>query len=111
MIMCAFVISTSVYATKTQIPLNVVIEDDSPLGNGNSKSPMKTPTVYIDDHMLFFEINHSDYVVNIKDEDGDVVYTTVVYSTQTQVLLPFTTGVYEIEIVVGNLLFTGVITL
>jgi len=26
-IMCAFVISTSVYATKTLIPLNVVIED------------------------------------------------------------------------------------
>ncbi len=111
MMMCAFVLSTSVNA-KTLVPLTVTIEDDTPLGNGNSKSPDETPTVYIDDYTLFFETNHPEYVLNIKDEDGDVVYTTVVYSAQTQAVLPSTlSGDYVIELAVDNLLFTGWINL
>ena len=63
MMMCAFVLSTSVNA-KTLVPLTVTIEDDTPLGNGNSKSPDETPTVYIDDYTLYFEANHPEYDIN-----------------------------------------------
>ena len=94
------------------ISFSVQIIPDLPLGHGGAKSPDETPTVYIDDYTLFFETNHPEYVLNIKDEDGDVVYTTIVYSAQTQVVLPSTlSGDYVIELAVDNLLFTGWINL
>ena len=73
---------------------------------------MQPPTVYIEDHTLSFTVDHPDYLLNIKDEDGDVVFTTVVYSAQTEVVLPLTlSGDYEIELVMGNWLFSGWINL
>ncbi len=108
----AFIFSTSVSAQEL-VPLTVCIEeDDQPGGNGHPRSPNETPIVYIDDYTLLFEANHPDYVLNIKDEDGDVVYSTVVSSTQTQVVLPSTlSGDYQIELVVDNLLYKGLIEL
>ena len=108
----AFIFSTSVSALEL-VPLTVCIEeDDQPGGNGYPRSPEETPIVYIDDYTLLFEANHPEYVLNIKDESNNVVYTTVVYSTQTQVVLPSTlSGDYQIELVVDNLLFSGLISL
>ena len=103
----AFILSTSVSAQEL-VPLTVSIIDEQPISHGHPRSPEETPIVYIDDYTLLFEANHPDYVLNIKDEDGDVVYSTVVYSAQTQVVLPSTlSGDYQIELVVGNLLFKG----
>ena len=85
---------------------------DLPIGNGYPKSPMRPPVVYIDDYTLTFVADHPDYVLTIKDEDGDVVYTTTVFSTDTQVALPPTfTGNYEIQLNMRNWLFTGWINL
>jgi hypothetical protein len=73
---------------------------------------MCPPVVYIEDYTLSFEANHPEYVLYIKDEDDNVVYSTVVPSTQTQVVLPSTlSGDYQIELVMGYWLFTGYITL
>ena len=86
--------------------------DNSTVGNGRPKTPIQPPTVYIEDYVLTFMEGHPDYVLNIKDEDGDVVYTTTVWSTDTEVTLPSTlSGDYEIELVMGNWLFTGWIEL
>ena len=107
----AFILSTSVSAQEL-VPLTVSIIDEQPISHGHPRSPEETPIVYIDAYTLLFEANHPDYVLNIKDEDGDVVYSTVVYSAQTQVVLPSTlSGDYQIELVVGNLLFKGWIVL
>jgi len=108
----AFVLSTSLSA-QVLVPLTVSIEEDEqPLGNGHGKSPMTAPTVYIDDYTLLFEADHPEYILYIKDEDDNVVYSTVVYSTQTQVVLPSTlSGNYQIELVLDNLLFKGWINL
>ena len=108
----AFIFSTSVSA-QVLVPLTVCIEEDEqPGGNGQPRSPEETPIVYIDDYTLLFEANHPEYVLNIKDENNIVVYTTMVYSTQTQVVLPSTlSGNYQIELVVDNLLFKGWINL
>lgn len=104
----AFILSTSLPAQEL-VPLTVSIEDDDqPGGNGHPKTPVLAPTVYIDDYTLLFEASHPDYVLNIKDEDGNVVYTTVVYSVLTQVILPSTlSGDYQIELVMGYWLFKG----
>ena len=106
-----FMMSTSAFAWKL-VTLTVNGDDETGLGNGHPRGPIEAPTVYIEDYSLSFEANHPDYVLNIKDEDGDVVYTTIVYSAQTQVVLPSTlSGDYVIELAVDNLLFTGWINL
>ena len=108
----AFIFSTSVSAQEL-VPLTVCIEeDDQPGGNGHPRSPNETPIVYIDDYTLLFEANHPEYVLNIKDENNVVVYSTVVSTTQTQVVLPSTlSGDYQIKLVMGNWLFMGWINL
>lgn len=111
MIVGACMLSTSLFA-KEAIPFSVHYEDEQPVGNGNPRSPIEVPLVYIEDNTLTFEVNHPDYVLTIKDEDGYVVYTTTVFSTDTEVNLPSTlSGDYEINLVMGNWLFTGWINL
>ena len=104
-------LGTKVFAWEL-VPLQVSILNDERIGHSHPKSLLDPPTVYIEDYTLLFEANHPEYVLNIKDEDGDVVYTTVVYSAQTQVVLPSTlSGDYVIELAMGNWLFTGWINL
>lgn len=111
MIAGAFVLSTSLFA-KEVIPFTVHYEDEQPGTNGNPRSPIEVPLVYIDDYALAFEAYHPDYVLTLKDKNGDVVYTTTVYSTETLVTLPSTlSGDYEVNLVMGNWLFTGWISL
>lgn len=112
MIVGALILSTSLWA-KVLVPLTVSIEnDEQPLGNGNPRTPIEVPVVYIDDYTLTFETYHPDYTLIIKDEDGNVVYSTTVFSTQTQVVLPSTlSGNYELQIIRGIYCFYGNISL
>jgi len=108
----AFLISMSSFAQEL-IPLTVSLDDDyTPISHGHPKTPITAPKVYIDDYTLLFEADHPEYVLNIKDENDNVVYSAVVYSTQTQVVLPSTlSGDYQIELVMGYWHFTGWINL
>ena len=107
----AFILSTDVSAQEL-VPLTMSIIDEQPVTNGHPRSPEETPIVYIDDYTLLFEANHPEYALNIKDENNVVVYTSVVYSTQTQVILPSTlSGDYQIELVMDYWLFMGWINL
>ena len=103
----ALMMSTSIHAGE-QVSFITTIEDDMHIGHGYGKSPIEPPTVYIEEYTLTFENYHPDYILNIKDEYGNVVYTTMVFSTQTQVVLPSTlSGNYEIRLVLGSWVFTG----
>ena len=111
MIVGAFVLSTSLWAGNV-IPFTVHYEDDQPLGHGYGKTPMRPPVVYIEDYTLSFAVDHPDYTLIIKDEDGYVVYTTTVFSTDIEVILPSTlSGDYEVNLIMGNWLFKGWINL
>lgn len=104
-------LNTSVMAREL-IPFSVHYDDEQPITHGHGRSTIQPPTVYIEDYTLLFAVDHPEYILNIKDEDGAVVYSTVVYSVQTQVVLPSTlSGDYEIELVMGNWLFSGWINL
>ena len=106
---CALMLSSYAFAGD---PVPLDFDDPMNLGNGHPKSPIEVPLVYIEDYTLLFEANHPDYVLYIKDEDDVVVYSTAVYSAQTQVVLPSTlSGDYKIELVMGDWLFTGWINL
>ena len=99
-------------ATNCPIVFTVSWVNPKPMGNKPNKSPVQPPTVYLDDYVLTFEADHPDYTLYIKDEDGEVVYSSTVYSSQTQVTLPSSlSGDYDIELVMGNWMFTGWITL
>ena len=106
------VITTFTALASERIVFGVAEIDPVTTGNGCPKSPIQPPTVYIEDYVLTFVVDHPEYVLNIKDEDGDVVYTTTVWTSETEVILPSTlSGDYEIELVMGNWLFTGWIEL
>ena len=112
MIASAFMLSTSTWAWEL-VPLSVHFDDDDlPIGHGHPKSSIEVPKVYIEDYTLSFGINHPEYTLIIKDENDNVVYTTTVFSTQNDVILPSTlSGNYQIELVMGNWLFVGEINL
>ena len=112
MIASAFMLSTNLWAWEL-VPLSVYIDDDEkPIGHYTPKTPIETPKVYIEDYTLSFGINHPEYVLNIKDENGQEVYTTTVFSTQSNVILPSTlSGNYEINLVMSNWSFNGWINL
>ena len=96
--------------TQETIDFDVIFTevDDEPIGNGIPKTPKRPPVVYIEDNTLTFAADHPEYVLFIRDEEGDVVYTTVVSSSVTQVVLPSTlSGEYQIELTMGSWLFTG----
>ena len=98
----------SVYAQSLPIEFEVSIFDNKPVGHPTPKTPINPPTVYIEDYTLTFIVDHPEYVLYIKDENDIVVYTIVVTSAETQVMLPSTlAGDYKIELVMGNWLFTG----
>ena len=79
---------------------------------GGHRSPVQPPIVGIEDYTIYFTTPCDGCVLRIVDENGDVVYTTVVHSTQTQIALPSTlSGNYEIRLVLGSWVFTGWITL
>ena len=107
-----FMMSTNVLAWE-RVPLTIMSDDDEmPLGYSGPRGPIEAPEVYIEDYSLLFEVDHPDYVLYIKDADGEVVYTTTVYSVLTLVPLPYTlSGDYEIELVYGGWIFTGNISL
>ena len=112
MIASAFMLSTNLWAWEL-VPLSVYIDDDEKtIGHSTPKTPIETPKVYIEDYTLSFGINHPEYVLNIKDENGQEVYTTTVFSTQSNVILPSTlSGNYEINLVMSNWSFNGWINL
>lgn len=106
MIASAFMLSTSSWAWEL-VPLSVCI-DYQPITHGHGKPSIEVPKVYIEDYTLTFGINHPEYTLILKDENGQEVYTTTVFSTQPDVILPSTlSGNYEINLVMGNWLFTG----
>jgi hypothetical protein len=111
-VLSAFLLCSTITAMDL-IPLTICpYENEQPGGNDFPKTPITAPKVYIDDYTLLFEANHPEYVLNIKDEGDNVVYTTTVYSTQTQVVLPsILSGDYKIELVMGYRLFKGWINL
>jgi len=108
----ACMLSTSLWAREL-VPLSVGIDiDHMPIGNGIGRGPIEVPLVYIEDYTLTFAVGHPDYTLIIKDEDGYVIYTTTVFSTDIEVILPSTlSGDYEVNLVMGNWLFTGWINL
>lgn len=113
MIVCAFMLSTNLWA-KQLVPLSVNIDDDEkPLGHGHGRSTIEVPLVYIEDYTLSFSSAFEDDVqITLLDEDEHVVYTDWLAPGQTILIFPSTlSGEYTIGLTVGSVYYIGVIEL
>ena len=78
----------------------------------NPKSPALTPTVYINENTVSFGSELEGFTLKILDEDGVVVYSTVIAAGTSQVVLSSTLyGEYEIRFVTDDYYYYGYITL
>lgn len=81
------------------VDLSVGFVDPKPMMPGSSKSPILIPGIDLTDGIITFQDSHPDYSLTLIDEDGDVVFQTVVPTAVTTVTLPsWLSGEYEIRI-------------
>lgn len=84
---------------------------DETLNGGMPHAPIKLPSVYIDEHILSVIGTHPDYLVRIVD-NNDVLYETQMPSTVNNIILPSTlSGNFQVQLICGNWMFYGRITL
>lgn len=111
--MCGILFSMSIAASPLQeIDLKWEKVNTGSIYNPHPKSPMLVPTAYINDYTVSFGSELVGYTLQILDEDGEVVYSTVIAAGTTQVVLPSTlSGEYEIRFVTDDYYYYGYITL
>ncbi len=81
------VLWTPTYAVPTDVNLTVGIDDPQPTLPGQGKSPIHVPIVMQDGYEITFTSSHPVYTLYIVEDDV-VVYSVIVSSTTTSVLLP-----------------------
>ena len=95
-------------------PVNISVGYSDPIGTA---PPLpRTPILNVDltDGVLTFQDSHADFALQVLDENGVVVYSTAVPSTQTTVILPsWLSGEFELRLYPtgSNLYFYGWIEL
>jgi len=107
----AFTASAFVTGQVDYIPLQVTdIDPTNP--HGPHKDPVVIPSVYLDDHTLYFGTPCDGCTLNVVDSNDVVVYTTVTPVGTSSLVLPSTLlGEYELQIIQGDYCFYGPITL
>ena len=104
--------SVSVYADPIDIPLQVGYEDPINGDDGQHKGSVLIPSVSLDDYSLIFNTPCDGCTLRLLDEDGVVVYSVVIPTGTTSIVLPSTlSGDYKIELQMGYWKFTGYIML
>ena len=104
-------VTTEANAQGIQVSLEVKKIDDTPVQPADPKTPIVFPTVWQDGYELEIDTPHDEYVLNIVS-GTTIVYSTVVYSTVSMVVLPATlSGTYELQLIHDNLCFYGYIDL
>lgn len=104
--------SVRVSAASTPIPLTGEYIDPHKGQLGGHRSQTIVPELEIDDYTLFFMTPCDSCVLRLLDEDGAVVYTTIVPNNASSLVLPSClSGEYEIQIIQGNIYFWGYVEL
>lgn len=104
--------SVSTYAVPVSIPLHAGYEDPNNGDLGQHKGSIPIPSISLDDYSLIFNTPCDGYTLRLLDEDGVVVYSIVIPTDTTSLVLPSTlSGDYQIELVMGYWHFTGWINL
>ena len=100
------------YALAAPVNLTVGFSDHTGTAPAHPRTPV--PSVDLNGYALTFQQDHPIYMLDILDENGIVIYSVVVPSTQATVTLPsWLSGEYEIHLYPegGNIYFYGEIIL
>ena len=104
--------SSGRYQDPDFLELSASIIDPTEEHDDNPKSPILIPSVSLDDHTLYFATPCDGCTLNIVDSNDVVVYTTVIPTGATSLVLPATlSGEYELQIISAGYLFYGTIDL
>ena len=104
--------SFQVYADTEEVDLQVGIVDPNDGDGGQHKGPVLIPSISIEGYTLYFTTPCDGCTLRLLDENDVVVYSTVIPTGTTSLVLPsYLSGEYEIQIIRGNLCFYGYITL
>lgn len=94
------------------VPLQVGITDPTQGHKPPQRGSVIIPSINLESSTLYFETPCDGCVLCLLDEDGDVVYSTVIPTNASSLVLPSSlSGEYEIQIVQGNIYFWGYIFL
>ena len=95
-------------------PINVPMHfiNESGISKGKTKSPIRPLVITQDGNTLTLPATGVDYMLQLFDEDGTLVYTAFVPRGTTQVVLPSTlSGLYEIRLVADTYYYIGYLNL
>lgn len=103
----------SVNATPVDVQLEAELIDPSTEQGEPQRGPVLVPEVSIEGYTLFFGTPCDGSILRLLDEDGYVVYSTVIPTGTTTLPLPSDlSGEYELYLYPqGGYYFTGIITL
>ena len=113
-IMALLFLMPSCVLAQTITPIELQVSDINPTRPpiGPHKEPIMCPFIFIENHTLYFDTPCDGCTLNIVDENDVVVYTLVIPSGTTSLMLPsILSGEYTIQIIRGNYLFYGTINL
>lgn len=104
--------SARVSALPAEVILSVDIIDPTDETNNPHRGPVLIPEVSIDSYTLLFMTPCDGCLLRIVNEDDEVVYSTIIpFGTDTLVLPSSLSGSYELQIIRGNYVFYGDISL
>ena len=93
-----------------QIPMQII--DESAGGDGPTYAPPRPWYIYEDNYVLTLPAFEDDYTLELRDENGVVVYSVFVPAGTTMVVLPSTlSGSFEIRLVGDSYYYRGYIDL
>ena len=103
---------SSVSVMARTINFNVGYEDPQNPKDDDKRTLTLVPEVDLEDYTLTFYTPCDGCVLRLVDENDNVVYSTVIPTGTTSLVLPsYLSGNYEIQIIQGNLCFWGYINL
>ena len=97
-------------AVSMQVYFNVGIIDPDDTQDEPQRNPTIAPTVEIENYTLTFITPCEGLVLRLVNEDNEIEYITVI-SGSTLVLPSYLSGNYELQIISGNYIFYGEISL
>jgi len=102
--------NVSVYADSVDLQVGYIDPNDG--DEGQHRTPVLIPDVSLDGYSLIFNTPCDGCTLRLLDENDAVVYSTVIPTGTTSLVLPsYLSGEYEIQIIQGYLYFWGFIYL
>lgn len=96
------------------LPIEIYVSLINPtkFGDRKPRMPVKIPTVYLDEYLIYFDALGGSCTLEITNENNNVVYSRPISAEETCCLLPSTLkGRYLVKFVFENLTYWGYIQL